>query len=198
MFDRILAILSIAALLLAAAAAAAGEPEANVAQYLTGLAAEPFAVHDPALDGVAKAEESGDSLLSRLDLQPLRARLESGTESQTGSEAGASSRMLQLYYDVAGEAAWRPYLGAGVGFANVRPNELTCMTLCSSLGDADRSIGYQFMAGVTYELKKDVTFFAEHRLSGLARGSLVDTDGARTDVEGLRDRAFGGGVRIGF
>ena len=107
-------------------------------------------------------------------------------------------RLLQLYYDVGTTNAWRPYVGAGVGVANGRPNELTCMTLCSSLDDADRAIGYQFMAGVTYAPKKDITFFAEHRLSGTARGSIIDTDGARSDVEGMRDRAFGGGVRIGF
>jgi opacity protein-like surface antigen len=108
--------------------------------------------------------------------------------------------MLRLYYDVATEAPLRPYVGAGVGFANARPNELNCMSQCSSLGDADRAIGYQFMAGVTYELKKDVTFFAEHRLSGLARSSILDNDSASTrlELDGPRDRTFGGGIRIGF
>jgi opacity protein-like surface antigen len=197
MHRRFFTIASVAAVFLAAGAAAS-ELDADLdSGYLAGVAAEHFAAPFEAADD---ADADGAfSVLTRLDLQPLRARL-GGDQGYTGTtgEDGPSARMLQLYYDVGTTNAWRPYVGAGVGFASGRPDELTCMTLCSSLDDADRTIGYQFMAGVTYAPKKDITFFAEHRLSGTARGSLIDTDGARSDFEGMRDRAFGGGVRIGF
>lgn len=192
MAARVLTVLTVGLPLLAAGTAGAAE-------YISGGAAAEFAA--PQFEAFDDAATPEPLLLvaPRLDLQPLRAPFGGAADERDGPN-GAPGRMLKFYYDMATDAPFRPYVGAGIGFANARPSELNCMSQCSSLGDADRAIGYQFMAGVTYELKKDVTFFAEHRLSGLARSSLLDNDvaGARLDIDGPRDRAFGGGIRIGF
>jgi hypothetical protein len=193
MARRMLTVLTVAVPLLAAGTASSAEFIAG------GATAEFVAPPLEAIDDAAATVEARPMTAPKLDLQPLRGQI-GGVPTETDEPAGAAGRMLRLYYDVAPDAPFRPYVGAGVGFANARPNELNCMSQCSSLGDADRAIGYQFMAGVTYELKKDVTFFAEHRLSGLARSSLLDNDnaGSRLEIDGPRDRAFGGGIRIGF
>jgi hypothetical protein len=203
MASRALTILASVLSLVAAAPASADEHDAAISiaetAFVTGPAADQNASQFPVADEPVTVAES-PAPPARLDLQPLRAQV-GGASEWLGDPAGGTAngaRMLELFYDVSADAALRPYLGAGVGFANARPNELSCMTLCSALSDADRAIGYQFTAGVTFEVKKDVTLFAEHKLSGLARGSLIDGDGARSDIEGLRDRSFGGGVRIGF
>jgi len=63
--------------------------------------------------------------------------------------------MANAYYDFATNAGLTPFVGAGIGFVNVRFD--------SETSDDDAVFAYQFMAGCGFPLSKDVTFDLQYR-----------------------------------
>jgi OmpA-OmpF porin, OOP family len=63
--------------------------------------------------------------------------------------------MANGYYDFANGSAFKPFIGAGVGYVNVR--------LENGGREDDSVFAYQLMAGCGYALNKDVIFDLQYR-----------------------------------
>jgi opacity protein-like surface antigen len=82
----------------------------------------------------------------------------------TGS-VSALSIMLNGYYDFhITNSSWVPYLGAGVGMANVNYDMgSTVSPVVLYLDDSDTVFAYQFIAGAGYKISSNTTLTVDYR-----------------------------------
>jgi outer membrane protein OmpA-like peptidoglycan-associated protein len=91
------------------------------------------------------------------------------------------SGLFNLLYDF--NVGWpvHPYLGAGVGAANVRAGGVGPVPN-TSFDDSDWAFAYQGIAGMSYQVSKPIELFAEYRYFGTA-GLNLRSDGAAGTVK---------------
>ena len=78
-------------------------------------------------------------------------------------EAKSDAFMLNGYYDFATSGAFIPYLGAGIGMAKVKFDDLGVSAIPNVLNDSESQFAYQFMAGGEYRFAESWGLFAEYR-----------------------------------
>ena len=81
----------------------------------------------------------------------------------THGDVETTSVMLNAVKEF-GTNYWRPYLGAGVGLSQVEMN-LFRMTTLRGLRWEDVAFGYQFMAGIVYDITDCFQAYFEYRIS---------------------------------
>ena len=70
--------------------------------------------------------------------------------------------MVNGYYDFDTGTPWTPYIGIGIGFANVSANDLTVAGI--DIGsDDDTVFAYQVGAGLGYAINNTTTMFVDYR-----------------------------------
>lgn len=90
--------------------------------------------------------------------------------------------MVNGYYDFDIESAFTPYVGGGIGIANVSINDLAVLGI--PLADDDDTVfAYQFGAGVGYEISPTLTLTADYRYFATADGEFTDAGGFLFDAE---------------
>lgn len=85
----------------------------------------------------------------------------SGASNSSG-EIKAKSVMLNLLYDVKTNGRFSPYIGGGVGIANVRYDNVNPVGI-GGITDKDDVFAYQGMAGLSYAVNDAVELAAEYR-----------------------------------
>ncbi|MEQ8195971.1 MAG: OmpA family protein, partial [Rhodospirillales bacterium] len=81
----------------------------------------------------------------------------------TGSgDVDIFSFMVNGYYDFKNKTKWTPYLGIGIGGANISADAVSPIS-GSALDDSDLVFAYQGMAGLTYEVNERLNLFADYR-----------------------------------
>lgn len=80
-------------------------------------------------------------------------------------ELNALTGMVNGYYDFTPNARFSPYVGAGVGFADVEADRVA-LPGSVEIDDDDSVFAYQAMVGANYELTSSVDFFGELRYLG--------------------------------
>lgn len=73
-----------------------------------------------------------------------------------------TSGMLNVIYDLDIESDFTPYLGAGLGAANVEDNSIATIS-SSSISNDDTVFAYQAIAGVSYDLSEVISLTADYR-----------------------------------
>jgi len=73
--------------------------------------------------------------------------------------------MVNGYYDFTPDARFSPYVGVGVGFADVEADRVA-LPGGGRIDDDDNVFAYQAMLGASYELTSSVDFFGEVRYLG--------------------------------
>lgn len=90
--------------------------------------------------------------------------------------------MVNAYYDFRTATPVTPYIGAGLGMAQVSAEDVTVGgTLVAD--DDDMVFSYQLIAGIGYAVSNAVTLDLAYKYLGTADPSLTDVDGAPFDTE---------------
>ena len=85
--------------------------------------------------------------------------------------------MVNGYWDFNTRTPWIPYIGAGIGFANISVNDLTVNNY--RVGDDDDTVfAYQLAAGLGYAINNTTTLFVDYRYF-----STEDPDFSGTEAE---------------
>lgn len=101
-----------------------------------------------------------------------------GTVSVSG-DVSALGFMANAWYEFLTGMPWRPYVGGGIGMANISLDE-SLLT-----DDDDWVFAYQFGAGLGYEITPDVVIAIEYRLLGTTDPTFVAIPGVDFDAEYL-------------
>ena len=114
-----------------------------------------------------------------------------------GGDFSAAALMANVYYDIDTDSKWKPFIGAGAGFANVSINNLAS----GGIAIADDSAGvfaYQLKAGIGYAFTDALDGTLGYRFFGTADADFVDTGGTPFTSDGLQVNVIEGGVRYRF
>jgi OOP family OmpA-OmpF porin len=104
--------------------------------------------------------------------------------------------MVNAYYDFDTGNMWRPFVGAGLGFANV---SVDASILGIPLVDDDDSVfAYQFKAGVAYQFDPATDFLIYYRFLGTEDLDLTDAGGLALSVDGAESHSVQVAVRFRF
>lgn len=161
--------------------------------------------------GFALGQRQGHNLRTELEFAFRSQSVSSFTLNSTQQfgltgDLDSYSGMANLYWEFMGcpLEKWKPYVGAGIGFAIFDPSlrSLSPPTLSASFDDS--SFAYQFMAGINHRLDAQTDLFVEYRYFGtsdvqidsaLAPFGITSNGSARFDVNS--DNVFFG-VRLKF
>ena len=109
-----------------------------------------------------------------------------GTFNISGGDATFMSYMANGYYDIKAEPAITPFIGAGLGLINGELND-------NGHKADDTVFGYQLIAGIGFNINKNVTIDISYRFQGAA--SDLNVEG--TDVS-YKSSNLMAGVRYNF
>lgn len=99
--------------------------------------------------------------------------------------------MLNLYYDFPGMGRFTPYLGAGVGLANLDLGSVSPVD-GSRLDDSDWVYAYQGIAGIGYQLTNNVGLFADYRYLDTSEGNFKTAAGRELGTDYTEQRVMVG------
>ena len=106
-----------------------------------------------------------------------------GTTSFVNGDLTSNSLFANGYYDFKNNSPLVPYLGAGIGYANVELNHIRSDAGYGSYSNDDSVFAYKLMAGVSYAINKNVAIDLSYRYVGAANPSFDEGYGSTTDFE---------------
>jgi opacity protein-like surface antigen len=125
------------------------------------------------------------------------------TVSALGVSLGASGDVSTLgfmvngYYDFETNSKWVPYIGGGIGGANVSINSLSVVGV--PLADDDTTVfAYQAKVGVAYEFSPAWVGTLGYRFFGTEDADFVDSTGSTFSTDGSRAHIVELGFRFRF
>lgn len=168
-----------------------------VASATSALAAGPYIgaaggvsiMHDsdvsaPGFDGTVLYDTGyGFNVSAGYDLEPVRVEFEFGYKnadidtvrvdgqgvSVSDSDISVMSYMANAYFDIKTQSAFTPYIGAGLGVVN---GEIDI----EGDKDDDTVFGYQVIAGVAYNMNKNMAIELSYRFQSSSDLSIDDAD----------------------
>jgi len=108
------------------------------------------------------------------------------------------SVMINAIHDFKTSSSFKPYVGVGVGFANI---ESDIQYGAVTIEDEDSVFSYQFIAGVEYAVTEKANIFVDYRLFGAVSSDLerISPAGPATlDVDDYINHSLNVGVRWKF
>jgi len=90
----------------------------------------------------------------------------------------AASLMANAYYDFSTGTNWTPYLGLGIGAADLRADKLRSNNNGIDLKDDSLVFAYQGIAGVSYALNEHLSLNADYRYFRTTEGEFKDVANA--------------------
>ncbi|MCM0021068.1 MAG: OmpA family protein [Tagaea sp.] len=213
MYLRALSFALVAAALAAGSAMAQGRPQFTEGIYIGGS----VGAHKPQNSSVSQGGQStgiglktglagaasvgyafGNGPRAELELAHRRSNANSAAAGQTASGSlDATSLMINGLYDIATGTSFVPYLGAGVGAARMRANNLGTLTNGASVDGSDTVFAYQGIAGLDYHLDANVALGASYRYFATGKADIAASAGTKASVP-FRDHAVLLGMRWNF
>ncbi len=122
----------------------------------------------------------------------------SGVGSVTaGGDISTLGLMVNGYYDIDTNSKWRPYIGGGIGGANVSINSLSALGVL--LADDDTTVfAYQVKVGVAYEFTQALAATFGYRFFATEDADFVDSSGAAFSTDGIQAHIIEAGMRFRF
>jgi opacity protein-like surface antigen len=117
-----------------------------------------------------------------------------GITIDTEGDFTTSGLMLNGYYDFPTGSKWRPYLGGGIGFANLSYNYVTLMGV-PAVNDDDYVLAYQGKAGIAYSFSSRWDGTLGYRYLGTGDADFVDATGFPFTADGVQMHVIEIGVR---
>ena len=118
-----------------------------------------------------------------------------GLSGEADGDVRVLSAMANAWYDVAVDFPVTPYVGGGIGVANVDAE--ASFAGITIVDDDDTVFAYQAGAGAAYPLTETVSIFAGYRFFGTADPGLTAAGGTDFD-SAYRTHIVEGGVRLRF
>lgn len=99
-----------------------------------------------------------------------------------------------LYYDVRTGTRWTPYVGGGIGFADVDADHIGTLSNTGSVNDSNVRFAYQGIAGIAYQVDNNWAVTTDYRyvrttdptLKTTAGGSVQPTNASHNFVLSVR------------
>lgn len=117
-----------------------------------------------------------------------------GITISTDGDFSTAGLMLNGYYDIPTGSNWRPYVGGGIGFANLSYNEVTLMGI-PAVNDDDYVFAYQGKAGIAYSFSSPWDATIGYRYLGTSDADFVDVTGFPFTADGVQLHVVEIGVR---
>ena len=121
----------------------------------------------------------------------------SGITVPLSGETIVFSGMANVYYDFDFGSYWRPYLGGGFGYANVKVSDAGINGVPVA-DDDDRTYAYQLKAGIAYSLGNHADFIVGYRWFHTGDLNFEDAVGAPFSTDGLVSHGVEAKFRIRF
>ena len=118
------------------------------------------------------------------------------TSGGAQGDVSAESLMANGYYDFDTGTNWKPYVGAGVGMANVNFDGIDINGI-RAVDNSDLAFAYQAMAGIGYQLTPSGTIYTGYRYFAVDDPSLNDAAGGTLHSE-LETHNLEVGYRLSF
>jgi OOP family OmpA-OmpF porin len=128
------------------------------------------------------------------DYQGMRSEIELGwrhnridsydtaASTSASGEIDVYSAMANAYYDLKNESNFTPYIGAGIGAADISAINITATGTAGNQDSDDIVFAYQGIAGVGYALTKNWSVQAEYRYFGTSEASLSSSAGVDSNM----------------
>jgi opacity protein-like surface antigen len=105
--------------------------------------------------------------------------------------------MANLIHDFDTGSAFVPYLGAGLGYANVSYNGFGVAAIPDVLDDSAGALAYQGIVGLGYEVSQQLTLTLDYRYFATDDIDVKTGAGRDTSLKGDQNK-FNVGMRYGF
>ena len=106
----------------------------------------------------------------------------------------ALAGMVNGYYDFDTGGPWKPYLGAGIGYAKVSM-DFSQKSGEKLVDDSDNVFAYQAMVGVGYKVSASTNIYGGYKYFATEDASIIDSSGGSTLAE-FRTHKIEVGVRF--
>ncbi len=114
-----------------------------------------------------------------------------------GGDISTLGLMVNGYYDIDTNSKWRPYIGGGIGGANVSINSLSSLGVL--IADDDTTVfAYQVKVGVAYEFTQALAGTLGYRFFATEDADFVDSRGDAFSADGIEAHIVELGVRFRF
>lgn len=120
-----------------------------------------------------------------------------GASVPATGDVTATALMLNGYYDFNADSKWKPFIGAGIGYANMSINNLSFGGAIAA-DDSAAVFAYQLKAGIGYAFTNSLDGTLGYRFFGTGDGDFVDTAGFAFETDGLQTHIIEVGVRYRF
>lgn len=117
--------------------------------------------------------------------------------TEASGDVSALAFMANVYYDFNADGKWKPFIGAGVGYANVSINNLAAGGFLLA-DDSAGVFAYQIKVGIGYAFTDSLDGTLGYRYFGTQDADFVDTSGAAFTTDGLTTNVVEVGVRYRF
>jgi len=118
-----------------------------------------------------------------------------GITINTEGDFATVALMLNGYFDIPTGSKWRPYLGGGIGFANVSYNDIV-LRGALVVNDDDTVFAYQAKAGISYAFSPRWDGTLGYRYFGTNNADFVDTTGFPFSADGVQMHMIEVGARV--
>ena len=120
-----------------------------------------------------------------------------GGSATAGGDISTLGLMVNGYYDIDTNSKWRPYIGGGIGGANVSINSLSSLGVL--IADDDTTVfAYQVKVGVAYEFTQALAGTLGYRFFATEDADFVDLAGDAFSADGIEAHIVELGVRFRF
>ncbi len=127
------------------------------------------------------------------------------TGASADGEINASYGLVNLLLDIPLGYGLTPFIGGGVGYANVRLDNVTATSIGTggagftpgqvAFDDEDTSFAYSLTAGVSYDISRNVTLEVAYRYLDFTNVQIQDANGNRTD-DNIDNHQINVGLRV--
>lgn len=106
-----------------------------------------------------------------------------GATSQHSGRLANFLLMTNVLYDFQTGTRWTPYIGVGAGLDAISADHIGAVTGGGSLNDSDAELGYQAIAGTSYQLADHWSISADYRYIASTDANLKITTGGTTHMD---------------
>lgn len=138
----------------------------------------------------------GNSWRAEGELSYRKSKVDGIAGGAGSGDAAAFGLMANGYYDFLSDSLWSPYLGAGIGAAQVSFDGVSPVG-GSQIDKSDWALAYQGIAGVAYQVSDQAKLFTEYRYVATTGVDLRINSGVNVDADSQEHR-FMVGMRWSF
>lgn len=120
-----------------------------------------------------------------------------GSSAPLDGDVSFFGGLVNIFYDFETGSPWRPFVGAGAGYAQVSINDASTLGIPFA-DDDDAVFAYQFKLGLAYQYNAATDFLINYRYLGTEDLEFSDAFGFPFSADGIQNHSIQAGVRFRF